>query len=156
MKTQKIKNFIFLYIALFIGFLSNAQNYIGKKKQINQILYQTKMFSKYLVAGDTEKLVSIYSEDGKIFPSNTDIVQGTANLYKYWKTPEGSKIIKHKVTPIEIKVVKKTAYDYGYYEGATLTSNGKEITWKGKYVIIWKKINKKWKIYVDIWNSIQE
>ena len=154
MNSLKIKNFLFLFISLFIGATSNAQNYIGKKKHINQILQQTKMFSKYLVAGDTDKLVACYTADGKIFPSDTDIIQGSTALYNFWKTPKESKIIKHKVTPVEIKVVKETAFDFGYYQGTTLTSKGKEISWKGKYVILWKKIDKKWKIYIDIWTPI--
>ena len=143
MNSRKIKNFLFLFISLFIGATSNAQNYIGKKKHINQILQQTKLFSKYLVAGDTDKLVACYTADGKIFPSDTDIIQGSTALYNFWKTSKESRLIKHKVTPVEIKVVKETAFDFGYYQGTTLTSKGKEISWKGKYVILWKRIDKK-------------
>ena len=60
----------------------------------------------------------------------------------------------HKITPKEIKVVGNEAYDYGYYEGTTLRANGSESNWKGKYVIIWKKVAGEWKIYLDIWNRI--
>jgi ketosteroid isomerase-like protein len=58
------------------------------------------------------------------------------------------------ITPVEIKVNGDFAYDYGYYEGETLFTNGRSSRWIGKYVIVWKKENGKWKIYLDIWNSL--
>jgi len=83
-----------------------------------------------------------------------DIIAGEKNIKKYWTLPEGVKILKHKITPLEIKVIKKYAYDYGYYEGETLTAEGKTVAWKGKYVIVWKKVGKNWKMYLDIWNGL--
>jgi len=56
---------------------------------------------------------------------------------------------------MEITIIKKTAYDYGYYEGETIMKDGSSSKWKGKYMIIWKKVGKDWKIYLDIWNSIK-
>ena len=68
--------------------------------------------------------------------------------------PEGVKTSNHKITPIEITVVGDTAYDYGYYEGTTLKATAEKSSWKGKYVIVWKRVGTEWKMYLDIWNSI--
>jgi len=145
---------LFIVVILFAVTSVFGQNYEGKKKDIQQILKNTAAFSQYYMNGEHEKIAACYTEDGKIFPGNRDIIEGKEALEKWWLLPEGVKILKHKVTPSEIKVVKKTAYDYGYYEGETLRPNGEKVSWKGKYVIIWKKIGKDWKIYLDIWNSI--
>lgn len=113
-------------------------------------------FSKAYMAGDIDKLVSMYTDDGKIFPNNRKIMVGKTDLKSYWTIPEGVKVLHHKVTPTEIKIENDIAYDYGYYEGKTLTKNKKEVSWQGKYIIVWKKIDDQWKIYLDIWNNVSD
>ena len=111
-------------------------------------------FSKAYMDGDIDGLVKMYTLDGKIFPNNRQILVGHADLLSYWGIPEDVKILHHKVTPSEIQIENDTAYDYGYYEGKTLTKDKKEVSWQGKYIIVWKKINGDWKIYLDIWNNV--
>lgn len=113
-------------------------------------------FSKAYMDGRIDDLVNMYTEDGKIFPNNKKIMSGKAELKSYWTIPKGVKILHHKVTPTEIKIENNIAYDYGYYEGKTLTKDKKEVAWQGKYIIIWKKINDEWKIYLDIWNNVAD
>lgn len=114
-------------------------------------------FSKNLVAGNYDAVVAAYTDDAKIFPNNMDILRGSEAIRTYW-TPapdRKSKTSHHLVTPEEIKIVGKEAYDWGYYEGKTLGEDGKETAWKGKYVIVWKETAPGvWKIYLDIWNRV--
>lgn len=116
----------------------------------------TKAFSQAYMQADYNALVDKYTDDAKIFPNKTKIISGKADIKKKWILPEGVKTLYHKVTPSEIIIKDNTAYDYGYYEGKTQTKENKEVSWKGKYVIIWKKINNDWKIYLDIWNTVSE
>lgn len=116
----------------------------------------TLAFSKAYVNRDYESLVNFYTSDAKIFPNNTPIISGRDAIKKQWILPEDVKILHHKVTPSEITIDNQYAYDYGVYEGKTLTKEKKEVSWKGKYVIVWKKIDTDWKIYLDIWNRIQD
>lgn len=141
-------------VLLFAATSVFGQKYEGKEKDIQKILKNVAAFSQHYMNGDNEKIAACYTEDGKIFPGGSDIIEGREKLDKWWETPEDVKILKHKITPVEIKIIKKTAYDYGYYEGETLQANGEKSSWKGKYVIIWKKVGKDWKIYLDIWNRI--
>ncbi len=127
----------------------------AQDKEIASIKSQITRFSQYLMEGKRDKVVEMYTSDAKIFPSNTDILEGT-ELANYWNPP-GERTWKttyHKVTPVEIKVLGDEAYDYGYYEG-TSVNDDQSSDWKGKYVIIWKKVNAEWKIYLDIWNRIE-
>lgn len=113
-------------------------------------------FSGNLVAGDIEALLGAYTSDAKIFPNGDDILQGEA-LRNYW-TPAAdrkSRTSYHRIMPEEIKILGNEAYDWGYYEGKTLSADGTETYWKGKYVIIWKEVAPgNWKIYLDIWNRV--
>jgi len=146
-----------LFFALFLLFNAvqlTAQNYQGPKEDIDQILENTRLFSGYIINADYDNIAASYTEDAKIFPGNIDIIAGQEDIKAYWILPEGVETAYHKVTSEEIKVIGNEAYDYGYYEGRT--KRGEEVSsWRGKYVIIWQKIDGTWKMYLDIWNSIR-
>ncbi|MFK8162012.1 MAG: DUF4440 domain-containing protein [Lewinella sp.] len=151
-----MRYFLPLFLSLLFSFTASAQNYIGKQKDIDQILANVAQFSQYIMTKNTVGVVNSYTEDGKIFPDQLGILEGPEALFKYWQPSEGYTTLVHKVTPQEIRIVKKTAYDYGIYEGKTERPDGSVSTWQGKYVIVWKKIGKDWKIYLDIWNKRPE
>ncbi|MFP4847267.1 YybH family protein [Winogradskyella sp. PE311] len=123
------------------------------KSDFDIINKNIKAFSQAYINSDANALANMYTEDGKIFPNNRMIMSGKPNIKSYWIIPDGVKILHHKVTPSEIHIENNIAYDYGYYEGKTLTKDKKELSWQGKYIIVWKKINGDWKIYLDIWNN---
>ncbi|MDG5491567.1 DUF4440 domain-containing protein [Psychroserpens sp. SPM9] len=143
-------------LALIVTFHSAiSQTYSGDKEDIAQILKNTETFSGYIKTSDYKMIGASYTKDAKIFPNNKEIIEGTEAIINYWKLPKGVSIKHHKVTSHEIKILGDEAYDYGIYQGTTLLGSGEEVSWKGKYVIVWKKINGTWKMYLDIWNSIQ-
>lgn len=140
----------------FIGKMCMAQNYVGDKKEIEQILENIKNFSQYVTDSNYKMIGESYTEDAKIFPSNLTIIEGKASILRYWELPDGVQTVYHKLMPEEIKIMGTEAYDYGYYEGKTKHANGEESNWKGKYVVIWRKEKDKWKMYLDIWNGIRK
>jgi len=133
-----------------------SKNYVGNQDDIDKILTNTKDFSNFVMNSDYESIGRAYTTDAKIFPNNKEIIKGREAIIKYWTLPEGVQTKYHRVNPEEIKILGNEAYDYGYYEGTTLRSNGTESKWEGKYVIIWRKIDQQWKIYLDIWNRIND
>lgn len=126
----------------------------NKNSDKEKILESIIAFSQTYIAGDYKKLASYYTIDGKIFPNRTDIISGRDAIEKRWTLPEGMKVLEHKITPSEIKIIGDYAYDFGYYEGKNLNLKKEEVSFKGKYVIVWKKVEMEWKIYLDIWNSL--
>ena len=142
-----------IYFFLFLSVSIYAQEYSGSGEDINKILTNIKNFSRAYVGADYDKLTDFYSHDGKIFPTGADIIEGHLAIKKRWALAKGTKILSHKITPIEISVVDNIAYDFGYYQG-TSSKNEFIDSWKGKYVIIWKKVENDWKIYLDIWNRV--
>ncbi len=143
-----------LFLLLLPAFLF-SQNLKGPEEDIEQILANIQSFSKHLMAGESEKIVQAYTSDGKIFPNNTRILEGPEALRQYWTPSGSSQTVYHKVLPEEITVEGDKAYDYGYYEGKTRREDGSEVSWQGKYVIVWKKVEGEWKIYLDIWNRVE-
>ena len=149
----KFKSTILL---LLLSISCFAQEYAGKGEDINIILKNINEFSRLYVGAETDKLTAMYCEDAKIFPAGDDIIIGQTAIKNKWTLPKGAKVLSHKVTPKEIKIIEDYAYDYGYYEGSSINKDDVTSNWKGKYVIIWKKEDNNWKIYLDIWNRINE
>jgi ketosteroid isomerase-like protein len=146
---------LFIPIFLFITFQVNSQTFIGKQKHINQILENTRNFSEFVMSSDYDGIAKSYTKDAKIFPNNTKILTGTDSIISYWTLPAGVEVSFHKITQSEIRVNGNEAYDYGYYEGKTKQADGKESSWKGKYVIVWRRENGEWKMHLDIWNKVK-
>ncbi|MEQ9467657.1 MAG: nuclear transport factor 2 family protein [Ekhidna sp.] len=137
---------------LSILFLLAFQSSLAQSADEQAIIEVSTQFSQYYVEGDIGSLAKCYTEDGKIMPPNADIIEGREAIEKRWTLPEGVTILKHKSTPVEIRVMGDTAYDVGRYEGTTRRADGSEVSWSGKYIIIWKKVDGEWKIHWDIWN----
>lgn len=146
---------ILITLVLFSTLLF-AQTYTGPKEDINSILENAKKFSSYVMASDYEKIANSYTKDAKIFPNGLDILDSRKEIIEYWTLPEGLETSYHKIFPEELITKGDTAYDYGYYNGKTKKADGSEVAWRGKYVIVWKKVNYEWKMYLDIWNGIRK
>lgn len=123
-------------------------------RQHEQLLESIAQFSKEVVAGNAKAVAGMYTEDGKIFPGGRPIMEGQDVLEQYWTPGEEARISYHKITPVEIKFLGDYAYDFGYYKGQTTRNDGTSSDWEGKYVIVWKRVGEKWKIFLDIWNPI--
>jgi len=151
-----MKRIYSIVIALSFTTCIIAQTFNGPKKDIDDILENVKKFSSYVMASDYEKIANSYTSDAKIFPNGLDILDTKKEIIEYWTLPDGLQTSHHKIYPEEIIIKGDTAYDYGYYEGRTKKTDGSESAWKGKYVIVWKKVNNNWKMYLDIWNGIRK
>lgn len=118
------------------------------------VLQHIDAFSKAYMNADFDAIANSYSLDAKIFPNGSDIIDGREAIKEKWVIKDGSKILNHKITPLEIKFLGDYAYDFGYYEGKIESKEGEKSDFRGKYVIVWKKVEGKWKMYLDIWNRI--
>lgn len=134
--------------------VGKKHSYIGDQKDLDIIFRNIRKFSASYKSGDVTSLVKCYTEDAKLFAHRMDIVANSGEISQFWKMPEGTKVLHHLVTPVEIVVKGDTAYDWGYYEGETQSAEGKIVPWSGKYVIVWKKVSEDWKIYLDSWSRL--
>jgi ketosteroid isomerase-like protein len=151
---MKLMRLFSLLLILIGSNLAFGQVLKGPASDTKVILKNIQQFSEFVMHQQPDKIALAYTENAKIFPMGTEIIAGRTAIQDYW-TPKGSnKTIYHKIIPVEIEVIGDTAYDYGRYEGKTLRGDGSESTWKGKYVIVWKKVNNQWLIELDCWNPI--
>jgi ketosteroid isomerase-like protein/predicted esterase len=103
---------------------------------------------------DFALIEALYMPDGILLPPNAPAIEDHRAIASVWKS--WSEIPNIEIAFGANRVVTASsgdiAYDYGWYTFAFDTDKG----WsedKGKYVVIWKKVNEAWKVAVQIFNS---
>ena len=141
---------------LTIGFLATAGCAVstrGGSSDVAAIEAAGRAFSAAYVRGDVDAMMAIYTEDAVIFPNNSEAIAGIDAVRRYWTLPPGQTVTHHRATPTEIRVDGDHAYDHGVYEIAG-TRDG--TAWgpnHGKYVIVWRRTPRGWRMHLDMWNS---
>ncbi|MCA6078839.1 YybH family protein [Fulvivirga sedimenti] len=148
--------YILSLVFIIAGYSIHAQEYYGNAEEIDEILAAIHDFSDAYMEADYDRLAAHYTTDARILPPGTDIIQGRELIQKRWILPENVKIMFHKATPHELRITGDYAYDLGVYEGKTRRADGSVSSWKGKYIIIWQKVDGKWLIYADAWNRTDD
>jgi uncharacterized protein (TIGR02246 family) len=101
--------------------------------------------------GDFDGVASLYTTDAAAFPPGSAMVKGRAAIGAMWKG-----MAEHgtdpKITTLDVRRLgPSAAREIGTFSLKTKDSPPKEIT--GKYVVIWQKVGRDWKLATDIWNE---
>ena len=101
--------------------------------------------------GDFSGVASLYTEDATAFPPGSGMVKGRPGIEAMWQGV-AEKVGDPKLTTIDVKALgPSAAREIGTFSLKTKSSPPKEIT--GKYVVVWEKVGKDWKLAADIWND---
>ncbi|XP_002737418.1 uncharacterized protein LOC100367886 [Saccoglossus kowalevskii] len=109
-------------------------------------------FGEMYKAGDMKALATeLYHEDCKFMPSGSETKIGQKDVAKELEGMKAAGISGMKLTAEEIGGIENdTAYDRGQY--FLYKDDGSEMG-VGKYLVIWKKVDGKYRVYLDIFNS---
>lgn len=140
----------FMYGCIFLvcGTAQSAQD--GDIKQ--EIEKANTEFSAAYKKGDAKAVSEMYTESGQLFPPSSDIVEGRQGIEKFWKSAMEMGIARVELDTIEVEAFGETVVESGR---ATLYGKGGEVIDKGKYLVMWKNVDGKWKLHRDCWNSSQ-
>ncbi|MBN1388916.1 MAG: DUF4440 domain-containing protein [Bacteroidales bacterium] len=108
------------------------------------------VFMEAFNTGDMAALAQCYTEDAKLFPPNSEIVQGREMIETFWGGALEMGVKKVLLETTSATGFGNTAIEEGK---ATLYAEGDVILDVSKYIVIWKKIGDKWLLDRDIWNS---
>ena len=101
--------------------------------------------------GDFDGVASLYTADATAFPPGSGMVKGRSAIGAMWKSM-ADQMTDPKVTTIDVKRLgPAAAREIGTFSLKTKNSPPKEVT--GKYVVIWERIGRDWKLANDIWNE---
>lgn len=101
-------------------------------------------------AGDSVGVAALYTKDGKLLPPNSDFVSEPSAIAKFWKGAMEAGIKGVKLETREVHGAGEMAFEVGGY---SLTDAETKPLDQGKYIVIWKREEGKWKLYRDIWNT---
>ena len=105
-------------------------------------------------AKDAAAIADLYAEDGAVMPPNAPIGKGRAAIQQTWAGMMQTPGFDLTFVPDQIVVSSAgdMALDRGTYR-LRVAPNGAAQTDTGKYVVVWRKIDGKWKAAADIFNS---
>lgn len=136
-----------LTVAMTVGLPALARAQDPAKTAIDAA---NKKFVAAFTRQDAAAVAATYSPDGNAFPPNSPIVKGRAAIQKMWQDVINSGITSIALATTEVESGGNIAYEAGTYE--LKTKDGK-VADRGKYCVVWKKLNGQWMLHRDIWST---
>jgi len=108
------------------------------------------IYDKAFVAGDSTTVMAHFTEDARVFPTNSDQVIGKKAI-----APLISQFLKFGIRTFTDETTRVIgAGDYIIEEGNYFLGGDKGATIdKGKYICVWEKENGEWKVCSNMWNT---
>ncbi|MEI7965434.1 MAG: DUF4440 domain-containing protein [Chitinophagaceae bacterium] len=108
------------------------------------------VYGACFATGDSAKFIGCYTADACINPPNTPRMCGPAAITGFFNAAYKMGIRNIKATSEEVSGCNDMLIEIGKYE----LLGDKDVSFdKGKYIVIWKQENGKWKMHKDEWNS---
>lgn len=153
MKTRNLFFTLFILVTSTTGGVL-AQTTADFKEQIEK---RNKEMVEYMLEGNTEKSLSLYTEDAISLPSYEPIHQGIAEIRKANEqmAASGWKFNSFEPTIVEVIPMGDLVTEIGTYKVSMSSPDmGQPMADKGKYLTIWEKqADGTLKIKVETWNS---
>jgi uncharacterized protein (TIGR02246 family) len=106
-------------------------------------------FEEAVRKGDMDRVASLYTTDAMVLPPDAPIVKGRDNIKQFWTTVAQQMGLKGvRLQTMDLQIAGDTAYEVGE-AGLTLESGAAAV----KYLVVWKNVNRQWRLHRDIWNG---
>jgi len=136
-------------VVMIIGCLSVGSPALAQNKATIEKLNDvwTAAFNK----GDTAAVAALYTEDAYVLPPGSAMVKGRAAIEAFWRQA-AQQMSDAKLTTIDVLPLgRSAAREIGTVTLKTKSQPPQEVV--GKYVVVWRKIGRDWKLATDIWNT---
>jgi uncharacterized protein (TIGR02246 family) len=101
--------------------------------------------------GDAQAVAAMYAEDAYVLPPGSDIVKGRAAIEAFWRQA-AQQMGDAKLTTLDVLPLgRNAAREIGTVSLKTKSQPPQEVV--GKYAVVWRKIDGRWKLATDIWNT---
>lgn len=107
-------------------------------------------FAAAFAKGDAKAVAEMYTDTAQLFPPNAEIVGGRTDIEQFWKTVMAAGIARVELATLEVDPLGDTIVETGK---ATLFDKAGMVLDRAKYLVVWKKVDGKWKLHRDFWNS---
>jgi uncharacterized protein (TIGR02246 family) len=101
--------------------------------------------------GDVAAVAALYAEDAYVLPPGSGIVKGRAAIEAFWRQA-AQQMTDAKLTTVDVLPLgRSAAREIGTVTLKTKSQPPQEVV--GKYVVVWRKVGRDWKLATDIWNT---
>lgn len=118
----------------------------------DEIIAANDVLMKAIKAGDVETLVGSYTDEARVMPPNSPVVEGKENFRMMWEGMFEMGPVNLQFKTISAVAFGHTAIEEGEYK---FLVGDEQVVDTGKYIVIWKKVDGKWLLHQDIYNSSQ-
>ena len=137
-------------IMLVLSVRTKAQNSSRNLEAAkNEIKQSNQLFNEAFSKGDSAAMVALYHSEAKIYPPNGSTLNQRSEMGHMITAIPSMGIKSATLTTTEVLGSGDLLIETGIYE----MSDGTKAVDTGKYMVVWKKENGKYKMYRDIWNS---
>jgi uncharacterized protein (TIGR02246 family) len=136
-------------IVMFIGCLSLGGPALAQNRATIEKLNDawTAAFNK----GDAAAVAALYTEDAYVLPPGSAMVKGRAAIEAFWRQA-AQQMTDAKLTTVDVLPLgRSAAREVGTVTLKTKSQPPQEVV--GKYVVVWRKIGRDWKLATDVWNT---
>jgi len=136
-------------IALIIIFVTGlSSSAFAQKAAIEAV---NAKWIEFFKKGDFAGIASLYTDDATAFPPGSAMVKGRSAIGAMWKGL-AEQVSDPNLTALDVKRLGCcAAREIGTFSLKTKESSPKAVT--GKYVVVWEKVGRRWKLAADIWNE---
>lgn len=114
------------------------------------IAASNKVYGDCFTSGDSVKFANCYTADACINPPNMSRICGTQAISGFFNFSVKMGVKNLKITTEEVIGADASVAEIGKYE---LIGDKDASLDKGKFIVVWKNENGKWKMHRDEWNS---
>lgn len=115
-------------------------------------------FVAAFTAGDAAGVAALYTENATLMPPGSPVMAGRKAIEAFWAGGIKAGLKNISLEALTVESHGKTGREIGRFAfdaptpGGAPGQSGAMAHVEGKYVVIWKKVGKAWKLDVDIWN----
>ena len=99
---------------------------------------------------DAAAVAELYTENAKLLPPNSNILEGRAAIQAFWQAVMGMGIASAQLEIQEVDAEGDTAVEVSLF---TLCAADGMVADHGKYIVEWKHVKGQWFLHRDIFNT---
>ena len=112
-----------------------------------------KAFVEAFNRGEAGTVADLYTNDALLLPPNSPMIAGRTGIGEFWQKLITAGLKAVSLDTERVDVCGDTAYEVGHYALTIPIAAGGTVTDKGKYIVVWKREGRNWKLTRDIWNT---
>jgi ketosteroid isomerase-like protein len=103
---------------------------------------------------NSAEIAGLYTVDARLMPHGVPTLSGRTAIQGFFDQAFSMGIVGGKFTTLEVEGSGDEAVEIGSYELFVQTSSGiRGTAEKGRYLVMWKRVDGKWLLFRDMFNS---